>query len=245
MEDCGDEGIFACPFNDPYICGQFNPMVPNATCADTTVSTTTGLPSFSTTCLPTLQEYCCGATNTTCPLTDMACKTAFFLSGQTCKPARDYSNCHNGFYDYGPCNGFDPKTAPFCNVQVCIDNPYSVACATSQILPYCCGSSKDTCSLDSQCRNMVFPMFNAPGTNWSDLKTTMVHYGPAGFQDSAVYPCRWQCTWVNATHAPTKSPNTGSKAPTTKTPTMAPKKSSASVVSILVSVVALAFACLL
>lgn len=238
---CAAVGIYACPFNDPYICGQFNKMVPGATCADTYVAAS-GLPVFSDSCQTTLEDYCCGETNMTCPQYDLACKTTFFLSGATCK-SYGYSNCHNGIYNYGPCNGFS-LSAPFCNTQACIDNPYSLVCATGSILPYCCGGSKDSCSLDPQCRALVFPMFNAPGTAQADLKTTMVTYGPAGFQNSASYPCRWQCTWANVTHAPTKPPS-HTMAPTTKSPTAPPKKSSASGVSTFVSVVALVIACLL
>jgi len=241
--NCGTTGIYKCPFNDPYVCGQF--ALPTGSCYDTTTSSATGLPVFSANCTATLQDHCCGDTNMTCPLTDMGCKTAFFLSGATClSEDYDYKNCHNGFYDYGPCNGFLP-TAPFCNNQMCIDNPYSIGCATGAILPYCCGSSKDTCSLDPQCRHLVFPMFNAPGTSMADLKTTMVGYGPASFQMSNQYPCRWQCTWANSTKSPTMAPGTPTKAPTTKSPTKAPKKSSASGVSVLVSIVALAISCLL
>jgi len=235
-------GIYACPFNDPYICGQFA----MGSCKGTTVSTTTGLPVFPTDmCKSTLRDYCCGDTNMTCPLTDMACKTTFFISGATCSPDYDYNNCHNGegFYDYGPCNGFLPN-APFCNSQVCIDNPYSIGCAIGQILPYCCGNDKDSCNLDMQCRNLVFPLFNAPGTPPEMLKTTNVSFGPAPYQGLASKPCGYQCTWTNMTKSPTKAPSVPTKAPTTKSPTKAPKKSAASGISVFVSALALAIACL-
>jgi hypothetical protein len=227
---CPEVSIYKCPFNDPFVCGQ---------CAGSaTVITDSGLPVFNATCTAALQNHCCGDTNMTCPQSDHACQSYFFATGYTCKPLKDYNNCHNGFYDLGQCNGFRP-TAPFCENQFCKDNAYQIPCAVGQILPYCCGEDADTCSLDPQCQNLVFRMFNSPFA--TTLKTTMVTYGPKAFQNLADKPCPWQCSWTNMTRSPTKAPSTKAPTgkPTSKSPTAAPKKSSATGLSALVALVAM------